>query len=266
MSYDNAVLFQKHKLVPIEQYNQQGREHVVGAAERHLRKYDPTLRSMANTYVGMQNAMFGKNARGLTGRNKLMLLNSNKARYLRMLKSGGSEPVQPVQAFGEQNEIDKKTEHPSDEKFFDADDKPAINPLLAIPTNSLNSFKIIMNHVGDAVRPGPNGEVVINNEVVPGTSFSDVMRGLFVNVRGKNKTPLPGLSQTVSELKRRGVPSGLLKANKAKYWYRRAESPQVGEGSSKKPKKAGSGKAKKKSKQHGKGRSRKMHGKMLRLY
>lgn len=256
MSSDNDLLFRKFKLVPISELPQQGSEHVVEQVERHLRKYDPTLRAMANTYIGMDEALHGK--KKLTANARLNLLNSNRARLLHMSKTDPQVTNVPVskvpqeavvaeQSFVEQDLMDgydvkSKSEHKA-------------TPLLAIPESSQINFTKIMDLTAGSIKPGPNGEVVIEGKTLPKTSFSEVMRAMFTDSKKKN---LPGFAQTVAELKRLGVSDTLLKAKKAKELYKAAAGEQTGSGRRiKKPKKL---------KKVGKAKDKKRYGKVLRLY
>lgn len=256
MSSENDLLFRKFKLVPLSELPQQGSAHVVGQVERHLRKYDPTLRAMANTYIGMDEALHGK--KKLTAKARLNLLNSNRARLLHMSRTdsqvanvpAGQVPQETVVA--EQSFVERDVKSGYDEELK-AEPKPT--PLLAIPASSQGNFSKIMDLVAGSIEPGPDGEVVIEGKALPKTSFSDVMRAMFTDSK---KTSVPGLARTVTELKRLGVPDTLLKAKKAKALYKAAAAGQTGSGRRiKKPKKL---------KMVGKAKDRKKYGKVLRLY
>jgi len=57
----------------------------------------------------------------------------------------------------------------------------------------------------------PKGQVVFKGEVVPDTSFNDLVRGLYVSARGRKPTPA-GMSEFLQALNEVGVPSSLLSA------------------------------------------------------
>jgi hypothetical protein len=151
----------------------------------------------------------------------------------------------------EQSFVEQNVKSGYDEELK-AEPKPT--PLLAIPQSSQSNFTKIMDLVAESIKPGPNGEVVIEGKKLPETSFTDVMRAMFTDSKRK---PVPGLAQTVTELKRLGVPETLLKAKKAKELYK-AAAGQTGSGRRiKKPKKL---------KKVGKAKDRKKYGNVLRLY
>ena len=233
MSHDE-LRFRKLKLVPIGEVTQQAKQHVVGAIEKHLRTYDPKLRAMANNYVGIREALHGKK-KGLTARQQLNLLNSNRARYLRLLKPGANAEV-PITLPDTLPTILPTVEQQVEEQDSkasvslldreDSDDKVKPVPLIAIPSGSHHKFKAVMEASADTIKPGRHGEVVIQDKVLPNTSYADVMRGLFVN----RKAAVPGLAQTVTELKRLGVPVTRLKSKTAIDLYKKAEPEQTGSG------------------------------------
>ena len=75
-----------------------------------------------------------------------------------------------------------------------------------------------MSEAGDALRSGEGGEIVIRNQSIPGSSYSAVMRALFVNPKVGEASPR-GLKQAVSELKRIGVSRNLLMSKHARNLY-----------------------------------------------
>jgi hypothetical protein len=84
-------LFKKFRLVPVE-------EDSVQQAEQLIRNYDPTVRAMANSYNGMQEALYDKKTER-TAVDRLALFNSNRARLLSLKNSAqapdDSSPRQP---------------------------------------------------------------------------------------------------------------------------------------------------------------------------
>jgi hypothetical protein len=252
MSSDHALLFKKLKLVPVDEIPQPTNQNVVGQVEKYLRNYNPTVRAMANSYTGMGEALLGKKKRSTS--NKLNLFNSNKARYLQLLKSTSSSadvppPMEmPVNVEPQQQELKAR---PLDVE--DTDKKHEVKPLLAIPAKSQDKFEAVLEKAGNAIKPGKHGEVVIEGKALPNTSYSDVMRALFVNTRKSPK----GLGQTVAELKRLGVPMALLKSKTAMDLYKKAEAGQG---------QLGSGRRIQKVKTLGKAKKMKKISKVLRLY
>jgi hypothetical protein len=252
MSIDNTTLFRKLKLVPAEEPTNRPS---MGEVTKYLRKYDPTLHAMANSYVGMSEALIGKK-KGRTTSNKLNLYNSNKARYLQLLNSATNSaalPPPPSMSEGpvrveEPEEQEMKASAVGLEDMDDKKFKPEAVPLLAIPTASHGKFKAVMEQAGDAIKPGRNGELVIQGKALPGTSFSDVMRALYVT----RKVNPPGFTQTVSELKRLGVPAAKLKSKTAVALYKKVQPEQTGSGRFKKFKASG--------------KARSVQKKVLRLY
>jgi hypothetical protein len=255
MSSENAVLFKKLKLVPADELPQFTNQHVVGQVEKYLRNYNPTVRAMANSYTGMGEALHGKKKRSTS--NKLNLFNSNKARYLQLLKSTSSSadvppPMEmPVNVESQQQQQQELKARPLDVE--DTDKKHEVKPLLAIPAKSQDKFEAVLEIAGGAIKPGKHGEVVIEGKALPNTSYSDVMRALFVNSRKSPK----GLGQTVAELKRLGVPMALLKSKTAMDLYKKAEAGQG---------QLGSGRRIQKVKTLGKAKKMKKNSKVLRLY
>jgi hypothetical protein len=62
-----------------------------------------------------------------------------------------------------------------------------------------------------AFKLAPKGQVVFKGNVVPGSSFNDLVRGLYVSARGKKPTP-EGMTEFLEALSTVGVPSTLLSA------------------------------------------------------
>ena len=63
----------------------------------------------------------------------------------------------------------------------------------------------------DAFKLAEKGQVVFKGTVVPGSSFNDLVGGLYVSARGKKPTP-EGMSEFLEALSTVGVPSTLLSA------------------------------------------------------
>src|SRR5574343_387596 len=78
--------YRKFKLVPIDEDSDELGKSAADKLERYVRKYNPTIRAMANSYGGMQDALFSKNTR-LTPAQRLHIYNANRARIHRMNKS-----------------------------------------------------------------------------------------------------------------------------------------------------------------------------------
>ena len=57
----------------------------------------------------------------------------------------------------------------------------------------------------------PKGQLVFKGDVVPDSSFNDLVRGLYVSARGKKPTPA-GMTEFLQALNEVGVPSSLLSA------------------------------------------------------
>lgn len=215
----NMALFKKFKLVPHKEESNGKAEPAkkdVDMLTKYLQNYKPTLRSMVNTYGGMLNALHGR-TRGLTAKDRLNLLNSNRARLLHLRKED-TDSAQPTDNDDLAHANFKvEEEEPSSEVLAAAK--------LPVPKRHARNFLTLMKTASGVLEVGKLGELVIKNRVVPSTSFNDVMKALFVD----SKQPLPkGVVEAVSELKRIGVSPSLLPAKRVKALF--AELSQSGSG------------------------------------
>jgi hypothetical protein len=64
----------------------------------------------------------------------------------------------------------------------------------------------------------PKGQLVVKDTVIPGSSFNDLVRGLYVAARGKKPTPA-GMTEFLEALNTVGVPSSLLSAISVRSQY-----------------------------------------------
>jgi hypothetical protein len=103
---------------------------------------------------------------------------------------------------------------------------------LAIPARHSKKFTQLVEASTGTIGANRAGEVVIRGEPLRNTSYSDVMRALYVD----SKFTIPGLAETVSELKRLGVNTSLFTSHNARQLYsasaskRKSVSQQKGSG------------------------------------
>ena len=111
-------------------------------------------------------------------------------------------------------------EQPNVEKSEDVEERQTRLSNLAIPTRHGAKFSKLMEAVSDTVGTNHNGELVIRGKRLKNTSYSDVMRALYVD----SKFAVPGLTETVSELKLLGVEPSLFTSRRARVLFSAAPS------------------------------------------
>lgn len=229
------ALFEKFKLVPFKEDSKNKPESEKNDASKltkYLRNYNPVLRSMVNSYAGMRDAVHGRK-HSLTAKDRLNLLNTNRARLLHLRRAdvGSSQPVEnddlpkPISVTGHLKDEQKdaiEATHKTEGKSYTA---ASPTTKLPVPKQYKGKFTALMKAAPGALEAGRFGELVIQNKVVPSTSFNEVVKALFVD----SKKPLPrGVIEAISELKRVGVSHSLLSAKRAKALL--SESSQSGSG------------------------------------
>jgi hypothetical protein len=70
-----------------------------------------------------------------------------------------------------------------------------------------------------AFKLAPKGQVVFKGNVLPGSSFNDLVRGLYVTSRGGKKPTATGMTEFLEALNTVGVPNTLLSAMTARSQY-----------------------------------------------
>jgi hypothetical protein len=238
--------FKKFKLVPADEHEKSARVSIQNV-QKLIRNYNPLLRGMANSYSGMQNAAHDKK-RTSSAKDRLNLLNSNRARFLHLKKNSfynNDEALQQQQELVESKnaglyaektanvdesqwmepEISEKSFEESEKSFKSlADTKPSSS------TENLkwskDKFTLLKDLVGNAIKPNRLGELMINNKTLRNASYDQVMRSLFVD----ENEEVPGLSQTVKELKRIGVPLEILGSKRARNLFQVVSPKQKGKG------------------------------------
>jgi len=245
--------FRKFKLVPVDHdddydhsksmFGDSVKSANIETLERRIRKYDPRIQAMANSYGGMHDALFNRNVHH-TPSQRLHIYNANRSRIHRMRK--GAEG--PLEAIGPQEgRVQKSTKEGTElerdqiykeglEKGEEVDLKvlkphPEDIAAAVVPKNYQSKLRNLINLMSNKIRANDRGEVVINGEELPDTSYSDVMRALYVNQKGF----VSGLSEVVDELKRAGISSSLLSSARAKSLYNKARVGKVQSGSGFKP-------------------------------
>lgn len=248
MSKDKT--FEKFKLVPYNESPKTGKcssktgtivkPAMLEKAKTYVRDYDPTLHAKTNAYVGMRQALFGRKP-GWTARKRLDLLSSNMARYKHLASTAPLPENEQIQHEQIQHETPKVRE---DSDYIDVkpqhDDleekvQPGyeFKPLLAIPKNRYGDFENLRSLSSNTIKAGKHGEIVIRGTTVPGSSYSDVMRAIYISPKRGKALPV-GLAEVVSELKRLDAPSTLLFAKRAQALYAKAVTPtQTGSGRTK---------------------------------
>jgi len=249
-------MFRKFKLVPIdglEEHHQPRSD--IQQIEKDLRQYNPTTRAMANLYAGVQDALFSKNKMQkkksgllMNGANananqRLHLAAANRMRMQQLIH--GSNEVQPkhqgTSSVGAQQqqegavvvmeeEEEEKKQAETDEKTVAKEDMMMMNEKqvqrsnLAIPSRQRSKFAELVGATSGTIGANRLGEVIIRGGTLRNTSYSDVMRALYVDSKSKSK--IPGLPETVAELKRLGVSTLLFTSRHARQLYSAASSDE----------------------------------------
>jgi hypothetical protein len=230
----NFKMFRKFKLVPIDGSEQQ-QQTDIKQLEKELRGYNPTVRAMTNLYGGMQDALFSKKKKrrggGLSTEQRLHLAAANRLRMQQLLH--GHERVkdtllqapqpQPLQSEPKlQPELDQLNIEKGDTDAgggYEEDRQTGVSNL-AIPTRHSAKFSKLMEAASDTVGTNQSGELVIRGKRLKNTSYSDVMRALYVD----SNFTVPGLNEIVSELKVLGVEPSLFTSRRARVLYSAAPS------------------------------------------
>lgn len=244
MSKDKT--FEKYKLVPYNESQKTAKaKHkavnisptVLAKTQKYVRDYDPTLRAKTNAFIGMRKALFGRQS-GWTARKRLDVINSNMARYKHLashtpLEEHGQtqqdqQETPRLEAVNEYIEVKPLNKELEDEKPEDE-----LKPVVNIPKPFRAKFQQMRTLSSKTIKRGKDGEVVIRGAAVPNSSYSDVMRAMFVSPKGD--APLPdGLPETLTELKRLNASPSVLSASRARALYSKTVVPaQTGSGRSK---------------------------------
>lgn len=242
MSKDKT--FEKYKLVPFDESKKPFKTSsrsvnnsptMLAKAQKYLRDYDPTLRAKTNAFIGMRKALFGRQT-GWTARKRLDVLNSNMARYKHLASDSPLEEDSQTQqetprlgAVNDYTEVKPLNEELEGLKTEDDELKPLVN----IPKPYRAKFQQMRTLSSKTIKRGKAGEIVIRGTPVPNSSYSDVMRAMFVSPKGD--TPLPdGLPEALTELKRLKASPSVLSATRARVLYSKTVVPeQTGSGRSK---------------------------------
>jgi hypothetical protein len=188
---------------------------------------------MAHAYEGMENALIAKPMQR-TPTERLNLLSANRAKLLQLMQRNDVAPAQqayqqPLPKPDENSLLATPTSHSAP---VPVPKSPAAPPNLAIPKRHKEKFEQLIEKVSETITYGNDGQVVIHGRSLNNTSFSDIMRALYVD----SKFTVPGLSETVAELKRNNVPPRLITSSRARTLYTAADAnvgrnrSQVGSG------------------------------------
>jgi hypothetical protein len=219
-------MFRKFKLVPIDDSEAQLDMQQV---EKDLREYNPTARAMTNLYGGIQDALFSKKKKGPqkgpTTSQRLHLVAANRMRMEQLMRGNNEPPQRTNAAAVQQPEVhDDEKEMPMSHKtnvVNDADMEDNVKKVgemkpvvlnVAIPQRQKEKFDKLAEIMSDTIGANRLGELVIRGETLRNTSYTDVMRALYVDPKSK----LDGLDETVSELKRLQVDRNLVNSRFAK--------------------------------------------------
>jgi hypothetical protein len=245
VSQDSKAAFKKFKLVPADEYEKPAQPKIQHV-EKLIRNYNPTLRGMVNSYSGMNPAAKGKRS-GLTAKERLNLLNSNRARFLHLQNSAfhtddvasqqqNLEELKDARTTADQVADFAELPFPEPEaldtkfKFEPADSKPTLigtsSTSKGVSRRSRDKLTLLKDLIGNVIKPNRLGELMINNKTIRSTSYDKVMRSLFVD----DNDEVPGLSQAVKELKRIGIPVEMLSSNRARNLFELVNPKQQGFG------------------------------------
>ena len=176
---------------------------------------------MANIYGGVEVALDNRQVRCIASE-RLHLLNANRSRMEHLIR-GNSEAATQQQSHHPSPDV--PTLQPNQETYpqetvkengeDDSKMLPATQFNVAIPSRHSAKFASLMKHTIDIIGSNRLGEVVINNRTLKNTSFTDVMRALYVD----SNFNVPGLPQVVAELKRLDVPTELFSSKRARNMY-----------------------------------------------
>jgi hypothetical protein len=242
------TMFRKFKLVPIDGNLEEHHRHDIRQIEKDLRDYNPTTRAMANLYGGVQDALFSKNKKknnkkgrllhinGVNANQRLHLAAANRMRMQQLIH--GSNEVQAqhkgISSVGVQQEMmevkeeaEAKQAEPDEktaakEEMLMMNEKQAQRSNLAIPSRQRSKFAELVGATSGTIGTNRLGEVVIRGGTLRNTSYSDIMRALYIN----SKFKIPGLPETVAELKRLGVSTSLFTSRQARQLYSASASAE----------------------------------------
>lgn len=233
-------MFEKYKLVrvnaPAEKETQQ-QPLDMRQMEKDLRNYNPTIRAMANHYGGIQDALFSKKKRNNPSpQQRLHLAAANRLRLQQLIRGHGENPMA-----NEETQLQSHSElkHNPDVKDVVEDGTDEVKsvtlqPNLAIPARHGIKFAKLVEAASGTIGANRFGELVIRGKKLDNTSYSDVMRALYVN----SNFTVPGLAETVAELKLLGVEPTLFTSRRARVLYSAEPSSRKKQGS---PQQKGSG-------------------------
>jgi hypothetical protein len=119
----------------------------------------------------------------------------------------------------EEEEEEEEEKEEKDEQIFGENRRSN----MAIPKRHDSKFTQLAGKISGTIGSNRLGEVIIRGGTLRNTSYSDVMRALYVDY----KFTTPGLVETVAELKRLGVKMSLFTSRKAKQLYSAPASDKV---------------------------------------
>lgn len=224
-------MFEKYKLVRIDQADSEQQQHLdMRQLEKDLRNYDPTMRAIANHYGGIQDALLStKKRKNLSPQTRLNLVAANRARMERLIRARGEATLTDALAGMQTREQAAPPEPASQKQTVEdakvgAEDDYEAKPVtgqsnLAIPVRHSAKFTKLMKFASDTIGSNRHGELVIRGKKLDNTSYSDVMRALYVD----SNFTVPGLDQTVAELKTLGVEPTLFTSRRARQLYSTAQ-------------------------------------------
>ncbi len=228
-------MFRKFKLVPIDAEGEHPKN--IEEIEKALREYNPTTRAMANLYGGIQDALFSrdkKKTKKISANELLHLVAANRMRIHRLLQGSNEAQTRFQEMSGEDTQkksVDEETNEDLAEDEMaqkiklekeEKDPKEQMELIgesersnLAIPTRFGKKFTQLAKIISGTIGSNRLGEVIIRGETLRNTSYSDVMRALYVD----SKFTIPGLVETVAELKRLGVKTSMFTSRNARQLY-----------------------------------------------
>ena len=206
----------------------------ISEAEQELRKYNPTMRAMAGHYEGMREALAlsptaaHRDASGMdsTDETRLAKYEANRYRLGKLAGTGEKAMPDPEVAGGSTAptpptphvEVAAEVAEADDPEDADAGatTRTKTASTSTIPKQHLSKYRQLMQHLSNStakvLEASSHGELIVGGKILRGTSYSDVLRSLFVN----SKFAVPGLPEAVTALHAAGVPNKMLGSQRAK--------------------------------------------------
>ena len=186
-----------------------------------FQNYTPTPQAMEDRYSEMQGAL--ESQTDSTLHEPRLALHDANLQQLKQLSGGqqgsGQAEVSSQDKPPESTNGDTKRLYSNEKHAGSTLEEGACMPAPIIPRHHLAKFARLLQLLEiaapNALRSSVHGELTLGGTIVPGSSYANVMRGLYTD------TPftLPGMHDAISVLHQAGVPISLLSSRRAKRLY-----------------------------------------------